>query len=51
MFEIDAEISATLTNLNGAFVCLVCGLTSGIKDPEAHCPVCNLPWEKLEAIR
>jgi len=51
MFEIDTEISATLTNLNAASVCLVCGLTSGIKDPEAHCPVCNLPWEKLEAIR
>jgi len=51
MFEIDAEISATLTNLNAALVCLVCGLTSGIKDPEAQCRVCNLPWEKLEAIR
>ena len=51
MFEIDAEISATLTNLNAALVCLVCGLTSGIKDPEAHCPVCNLPWKELENIR
>ena len=51
MFKIDAEISATLTNLNAALVCLVCGLTSGIKDPEAHCPVCNLPRKELENIR
>lgn len=33
------------------YVCPVCGFTSGICDQETHCPVCNLPWEKLEIIR
>lgn len=32
-------------------VCPVCGLTSGMMDQEAHCPVCNLSREELEIIR
>lgn len=33
------------------FVCAVCGYTSETPNEHAHCPVCNLSWDKFEVIR
>jgi rubrerythrin len=50
--EIVSEgLDAWVSSPRNFYVCPVCGFTSGIKDQEAHCPVCNLPWETLETIR
>lgn len=42
---------AWITSPTNFCVCPACGFTSGMMDQEAHCPVCNLSWEKLEIIR
>jgi len=42
---------AWITSPRDFYVCPDCGFTSGMKDQEARCPVCNLSWEKLEIIR
>lgn len=48
---VSEGLDAWVSSPRDFYVCPVCGFTSGIRNQEVHCPVCNLPWEKLEIIR
>jgi len=43
----DAWVSAPRT----FYVCPVCGYTSDTPEEHDRCPVCNVPWERFEAIQ